>query len=164
MKKITLEEKINIITAYTEGIPVELYDKDSDDWLIKRFDVWDFEKGIYRIKPEATATTKFKVGDILVCKSDEGFGVVDRYEVTEVGQEYYRLDDMVSKPCEAAELEFANIKDVLWFFETYDHISKRYSMHPTRMTIPEMDEEFGANHDTLRWKPMYNLGFKLKEN
>ena len=27
-----------------------------------------------------------------------------------------------------------------------------------------MDEEFEANHDTLSWKPMYNLGFKLKEN
>lgn len=162
MQKITLEEKVKLITAYAEGKTIEIYNEYKDEWIYKLHDIWDFEEEIYRIEPEAT--TKFKVGDILVCKSDEGFGVVDRYEVTEVGQEYYRLDDMVSKPCEAAELEFANIKDVLWFFETYDHISKRYSMHPTRMTIPEMDEEFGANHDTLRWKPMYNLGFKLKEN
>ncbi len=37
-------------------------------------------------------------------------------------------------------------------------------MLPTRMTMNEMDEEVGANHDTLSWKPIYSLGFKLKED
>lgn len=162
MQKITLEEKVKLITAYAEGKTIEIYNEYKDEWIYKLHDIWDFEEEIYRIEPEAT--TKFKVGDILVCKSDEGFGVVDRYEVTKVGQEYYRLDDMVSKPCEAAELEFANEREVLWFFELYDYVSKKYSMHPTRMTISEMDEEYAASHNTLSWKPIYALGFKLKEN
>ena len=71
---------------------------------------------------------------------------------------------MINRTPEYVEKEFINIKDILWYFKIYDHISKKYFIHPTRKTIPEMDEEFEANHDTLSWKPMYNLGFKLKEN
>ena len=162
MQKITLEEKVKLITAYAEGKPVEAYDTIFRRWFEKGTDTWDFDIEEYRIKPNEAA--KFAVGDILVCKSDEGSEVVDRYEVTEVGQEYYGLDDMVSKPREATEQEFINERDVLWYFEIYDYVSKKYSMHPTRMTMNKMEEEFGANHDTLSWQPMYNLGFKLKEN
>lgn len=67
---MTLEEKIGVIKAYAEGKAVEVYDEDSDEGLAKQHDIWDFEYSQYRIKPEAT--TKFKVGDRLVYKSNEG--------------------------------------------------------------------------------------------
>lgn len=159
---MTLKEKIEVIRAYAEGKIVEVYDEDSDKGLVKRHDIWDFEYSQYRIKSEAT--TKFKVGDKLAYKSDEGYANIDTYEVTKVTQEGYGLDDMINRTLEYVEKEFINVRDVLWYFEIYDHVSKKYSMHPTRMTMNEMDEEFGANHDTLSWKPMYSLGFKLKEN
>ena len=162
MKKITLKEKIELITAYAEGKPVDAYDTIFQRWFEKGTDTWDFDREEYRIKPNEAA--KFAVGDILVCKSDEGSEVVDRYEVTEVGQEYYRLDDMVSKPCEATELEFVNERKVLWYFEIYDYVSKTYFLAPTRRTMEQMDKEYASNHDTHKWLPVYHLGFKLKEN
>ena len=162
MKKITLEEKIEVIRAYAEGKPVEVYDKDDNKWYAHRFDAWDFEDFKYRIKPDKTP--KFKVGDRLVYKSDEGYEGIEVYEVTEATQEYYRLDDKVNKTPEYVEEKFINERDALWCFTIYDYVSKRYSICLFRKTIPEMDEEFGAHHDTLSWKPIYNLGFKLKEN
>ena len=162
MKKITLEEKIELITAYAEGKIVDAYDTLFQRWFAKGTDTWDFDREEYRIRPNSAP--KFRVGDRLVYKSDEGSKDVERYEVTEATQEFYRLDDMINRTPEYVEKEFINIKDVLWYFEIYDYISKKYFIHPTRMTIPEMDEEFGAYHDTLSWKPIYDLGFKLKEN
>ena len=162
MKKITLEEKIELITAYAEGKIVDAYDTLFQRRFAKGTDTWDFDREEYRIRPNSAP--KFRVGDRLVYKSDEGSKDVERYEVTEATQEFYRLDDMINRTPEYVEKEFINIKDVLWYFEIYDYISKKYFIHPTRMTIPEMDEEFGAYHDTLSWKPIYDLGFKLKEN
>lgn len=162
MQKITLEEKIKLITAYAEGKIVDAYDTIFQRWFAKGTDTWDFDREEYRIRPNSAP--KFKVGDRLVYKSDEGYTDIEVYEVTEATQEYYRLDDMINRTPEYVEKEFINIKDILWYFEIYDHISKKYFIHPTRKTIPEMDKEFGANHDTLSWEPIYALGFKLKEN
>ena len=162
MKKITLKEKIELITAYAEGKPVDAYDTIFQRWFEKGTDTWDFDREEYRIKPNSAP--KFKVGDRLVYKSDEGSKDVERYEVTEATQEYYRLDDMINRTPEYVEKELINIKDVLWYFEVYDYATKKYFMHPNRVTMSEMDEEFGANSGTLSWQPMYSLGFKLKEN
>ena len=159
---MTTEEKIKLITAYAEGKIVDAYDTIFQRWFAKGTDTWDFDREEYRIRPNSAP--KFKVGDSLVYKSDEGYEDIDVYMITEATQEYYRLDDKVNKTPEYIEKAFINIKDVLWYFEIYDYISKKYFIHPTRMTIPEMDEEFGANHDTLSWTPIYALGFKLKEN
>ena len=162
MNKMTLKEKLEVIKAYAEGKTVEVYDEDSDEGLAKQHDIWDFEYSQYRIKPDETP--KFKVGDKIVYKSDEGYATTEIYEVTKVTQEGYRLDDMIDRTPKYVEKDFINVRDVLWFFEMYDYATKKYYRHPTRMTMAEMDEEFGANHDTLSWKPMYSLGFKLKEN
>lgn len=162
MNKMTLEEKVKLITAYAEGKTVDAYDTIFQRWFAKGTDTWDFDREEYRIRPNSAP--KFKVGDRLVYKSDEGSKDVERYEVTEATQEYYRLDDMVNKTPEYVEKEFINERDVLWCFNIYDYVSKRYSICLFRKTIPEMDKEFAANHDTLMWKPIYALGFKLKEN
>lgn len=164
MKKITLEEKIKLITAYHNKETVERFFEyeEVEAWYPVGVDVWNFETGQYRIKPNSAP--KFKVGDVLVFIGDVNTRDVDTYEIIEAEQGSYRFSDRSLRPVEEVEKEFINIKDVLWYFEIYDYATKRYSIHPTRMTIPEMDEEFGANHDTLSWKPMYSLGFKLKEN
>nr|DAR16494.1 MAG TPA: CarD protein [Caudoviricetes sp.] len=159
---MTLEEKLEVIKAYAEGKPIEVYVKSINQWINKSENRWDFEEGKYRIKPNEA--TKFKVGDRLVYKSNEGIEGIEVYEVTEATQEYYRLDDKVNKTPEYVEEEFINERDALWCFNIYDYVSKRYSICLYRKTIPEMDEEFGAYHDTLSWKPIYGLGFKLKEN
>lgn len=161
MKKITLEEKIKLITAYAEGKPVEAYDTIFRRWFEKGTDTWDFDREEYRIKP--SEDTKFKVGDILVFIGDVNTPHVTTYEIIEIEQGYYRFSDESLRPIEEVEKEFINERDVLWCFNIYDYIFKRYSICLFRKTIPEMDEEFAANHDTLSWEPAYSLGFKLKE-
>lgn len=158
---MTTKEKLAVINAYSEGKPVEIYSEYSEKWLDKHFDVWDFEEQKYRIKPEET--TKFKVGDVLLAKKDEHQANPTRFEVTNIKLGYYCFKDHLCAPVIDIDKNYINERDVLWYFEVYDYILK-YSIHLTRMTIPEMDEEFGAYHDTLSWKPIYGLGFKLKEN
>ena len=162
MQQITLEEKIKLITAYAEGKIVDAYDTIFQRWFAKGTDTWDFDREEYRIRPNSAP--KFKVGDRLVYKSDEGYADIEVYEVTEATPEYYRLDDMVNKTPEYVEKEFINIKDVLWLFEIYDFISKEPHIYPTRITMSDINKELAPYHDALMWKPMYSLGFKLKEN
>lgn len=162
MNKITLEEKIKLITAYAEGKTVDAYDTIFRRWFAKGTDTWDFDREEYRIRPNSAP--KFKVGDRLVYKSDEGYTDIEVYEVTEATQEYYRLDDMVNKTPEYVEKEFINIKDALWYFEIFDFISREGHIYPTRITMSDINKELAPYHDALMWKPMYSLGFKLKEN
>jgi hypothetical protein len=163
---MTLKEKIAILEAMEKGSTIQYSeaDEETDEWRDLTTTELDFDVYTYRVKPEGNPVTKFNVGDKLVYKSDGDLGVIDRYEVTEVGQEYYKLDGILNKPREAAELEFINVRDVLFYFEIYNHVSKKYSMHPTRMTMPEMDKEVGVHYATLSWEPIYSLGFKIKEN
>lgn len=161
MKKITLEKKIELITAYAEGKAVEAYDTIFRQWFEKGTDTWDFDREEYRIRPNSAP--KFKVGDKLVFKSDESRMNIGLYKVTEVTQESYTLDDMRERTLEHVEKEFINVREALWYFEIYDYAAKKYTMHPTRMTIPEMDRELASNN-TLSWEPIYALGFKIKGN
>ena len=162
MKKITLEEKIKLITAYAKGKIVDAYDPLFQRWFAKGTDTWDFDREEYRIRPNSAP--KFKVGDRLVYKSDEGYEDIEVYEVTEATQEYYRLDDKVNKTPEYVEKAFINIKDVLWFFEMYSFISREVHICPTRITMSDINKELAPYHDALMWKPVYSFGFKLKEN
>ena len=82
---------------------------------------------------------------------------IDNNGYTLNGDEFEKSPSIIEK-------EYINKRDVLWFFEIYDYTRKKYIMHPTRMTIPEINEELRANHDTFSWQPIYTLGFKLKEN
>ena len=158
-----LEEKIELLTAYAKDKKlVEVYDENTDSWMIKVFDVWDFENGKYKIKFKIEP--KFKAGDVLVCKTAENMLNPTRFLVKEVSDDEYVLESSTITDREVIEDMFVSERDVLWYFEDYDYIYKKYFILPIRKTIPEMDEEFAANHDTLSWKPMYNLGFKLKGN
>ena len=164
MNKMTLEEKVKLITAYAEGKTVDAYDTIFQRWFAKGTDTWDFDREEYRIRPNSAP--KFKVGDRLVYKSDEGYADIEVYEVTEATPEYYRLDDVINKTPEYVEKEFINIKDVLWYFEGKSLYKNEWSIlcGATRQTIPNVEKLYKGKEEVMFWKPIYTLGFKLKEN
>lgn len=160
---MTLEEKFELIKAYKEGKKVEVFDKASNMWYEKNCDVWDFEYGQYRIKFDPTF--KFKVNDTLVCKEDASTPSPTIYTVMTIDNNGYTLNmGEFEKSPSIIEKEYLSERDVLWYFEIYDYISKEYSMYPKRITRAELEKEYAANHDTFSWKPMYVLGFTLKES
>lgn len=161
MNKMTLEEKLKVIKAFSEGKPVEIYTIHGW-WEPKVQDVWDFNKCIYRVKPEASA--KFKAGDIVVRECDEDWMMPDRRTIEKLKDGICYFADGSNMEIEDLERYYINEQDVLWYFEIYDYMSKKYIMNPTRATTAEMDKEHAGHHDTLRWEPIYALGFKLKEN
>ena len=163
MKKITLEEKIKLITAYAEGKPVEAYDTIFRRWFEKGTDTWDFDIEEYRIKPEETAP-KFKVGDVLVFIGDVNTAGITTYEITEVKQGYYLFSNTSRRLIEGVEKEYISERDVLWFFEIYNFISKEVHIYPTRITMSDINKELASYRDVFMWKPVYSFGFKLKEN
>lgn len=162
MKKITLEEKIEVIRAFSEGKPVEGCNKEVGLWEDKVYDIWDFDDCKYRIKPEAT--TKFKSGDVLLAKEDEYQSNPARFEISNIKQGCYCFKDYMDKPINDIDRDYVNERDVLWYFETYDISAKTYAMTFTRKNITEADKEFAPYKNSMKWQPMYSLGFKLKES
>lgn len=160
--KMTLEEKIKILTAYEEGKTVETYYRSEGKWCKINQDVWDFEDGTYRVKSDRD--TKFKVGDTLVFKDSEEGLCPMTYTITDIDETNYKFEYTSPTAIEEVDKDFINERDVLWYFEIYDYISKEYSMYPKRITRAELEKEYASKHDTFRWKPIYALGFKLKEN
>ena len=156
---MTLEEKIEILTAYKEGKTIETYDKASNEWCEKIHDIWDFEYGQYRIKPNKSA--KFNIGDTLVFKSSEEGLCPMTYTIIDIDETHYKFEYTSPSAIEEVDKDFINERDVLWYFEIYDYISKEYSMYPKRITRAELEKEYAANHDTLSWKSIYTLGFRL---
>ena len=158
-----LEEKIELLASYAKDKKlVEVYDENTDSWMIKVFDVWDFENGKYRIKTKIEP--KFKAGDVLVCKTAENMLNPTRFLVKKVFDDEYVLESSTITDRETIENMFVSERDVLWYFEIYDNTLKQYFLSSTRMTIPEMNEKSEAHSDTLSWQPLYSLGFRLKEN
>ena len=157
---MTLKEKIEVIRAYDEGKEVQVLTPEG--WSYITNDIWDFKYNEYRVKPDET--TKFKYGDVLLAKEGEYQSNPARFEVSDIKQGCYCFKDYMDKPINDIERDYINERDVLWYFEISDYIFKKYSIHTTRATIPEMNKEFGANSGTLSWQPMYSIGFKLKEN
>lgn len=158
-----LEEKIDLLASYAKDKKlVEVYDENTDSWMVKVFDVWDFENGKYRVK--AKIEPKFKAGDVLVCKTAENMLNPTRFLVKKVLDDEYVLESSTITDREVIEDMFVSERDVLWYFEFYDYFNKEYSLSSTRNTIEKADKDFAPYHDTFKWQPMYLLGFRLKEN
>lgn len=160
---MTLEEKMEVIKAFSEGKAVEIYSEYSEKWLDKRFDVWDFEEQKYRIKPEETA--KFKAGDVLLAKKGEHQANPTRFEVTNIKLGHYCFKYHLGAPIIDVDKNYINERDALWYFEIYDYGTKTWELIANRrFTIKEADEEFASCCDTTKWRPMYALGFALNED
>lgn len=160
---MTANEKVKVIKAFNEGKEVEIYSPYIANWKPLKDDIWNFEIYQYRIKPKRTF--KFKVNDVLVYRGDENKPSPNLYTVMNIDNNGYTLNgDEFEKSPSIIEKEYISKRDVLWYFEIYNHDTKKYYMHSTRMTMAKMNEEFGTNHYMLSWQPIYALGFKLKEN
>lgn len=161
---ITLEEKIEVIKAYAEGKPIEFFSKFHNNWFDKIHDIWYFEEGEYRIKPEETA--KFKAGDVLLAKKDEHQANPTRFEVTDIKLGHYCFKDHLGAPIIDVDKNYINERDVLWFFEGKTIYGDKWSIlcDLSRQRIPNMEELYKRQSDAIVWQPIYSIGFKLKEN
>lgn len=164
MREMTLEEKIEVIKAFSEGKPIEVYNEDEDVWEAKIYDDWNFEEGKYRKKPEAAA--KFKAGDVLLAKKDEHQATPTRFEVTDIKLGHYYFKDHLGAPIIDVDKNYINERDVLWFFEGKTIYGDKWSIlcDFSRQRIPDMEELYKGQPDAIFWQPIYSIGFKLKEN
>ena len=151
-----LEEKIELLTAYAKDKKlVEVYDENTDSWMIKVFDIWDFENGKYRVKTKIES--KFRAGDVLVCKTAENMLNPTRFLVKKV------LDD---------EYIEAFSENTLWYFEfKLKDIGWITPADNKRMTFTEASftSLISLNYDDMETKAvldrriLFSLGFQLKE-
>jgi hypothetical protein len=164
MKKITLEEKIKIITAYHNKEVVErLYEYDGIEvWRPVGVDAWNFDQDQYRIKP--ISEPKFKIGDKLVDKRSEGIENPMRLKLTSITDGVALLDDCWDVSIKELHKYYTYVDDVLWYFETYDASAQTWKMiTDRRFSLSEASDRFKYEyeHDTLR--PLYALGFALSK-
>ena len=161
---MTLEEKIEIIKAFSEGKPVEGCNKEVGLWEDKVYDIWDLDDCKYRIKPETT--TKFKAGDVLLAKEDEYQSNPARFEVSDIKQGCYCFKDYMDKPINDIDRDYINERDVLWFFEGKTIYCDKWTIlcDISRQRIPNMEELYKRQPDAIVWQPIYSMGFKLKED
>jgi len=159
MMMMTLEEKIKIITAYHNKETVErLYEYDGVEvWQPVGLDAWNFELGQYRIKPNSAP--KFKVGDVLVDKTEEGKANPALYKCTEISNDWYYFDGGVGRSKKFAHSNFIDINEVLWFFTGVTPDNANKLLNTTMTTIPDIQEYYKGQITDIT--PMYSIGFRL---
>lgn len=156
---MTLEEKIKIITAYHNKETVErLYEYGGiEAWQPVGLDAWDFELGQYRIKPNSVP--KFKVGDVLVDKTEEGKANPTLYKCTFVGNHIYYFEDDVALAKEIVHSKFINIAEVLWFFTGVTPENTNKLLNTTMTTIRDVQNYYKDHIRDIT--PIYSIGFRL---
>lgn len=162
---MTLEEKLELLKAYKEDKRVEVYEKASNMWYAKNCDVWDFDYGQYRIKPQANVRHKFEAGETIVWKREEGKSNPTFFLVEETTNEGYVLDKSEITDLETIEDEFISEKDVLWYFEW--RTSKDLwikDLVNRRLTIEGAREVVKNNSNLVEFCTMLSLGFRLRRD
>ena len=159
---MTLEEKIKIITAFHNKEIVErLYELDGEEkWQPVTFDVWNFDFAKYRIRP--ISEPKFKVGDKVIDKRNEGLESPSRYEVTSITDGVALLNNCWEVPLDELHKFYTFVDDVLWYFEVYDSSAQTWRMITDRrysISGASKSFQYDLEHSTLR--PLYALGFAL---
>lgn len=165
---MTTEEKIEVIRAYDNGEDIEYTNIDSvveEFWGILLAPEFDFSRFKYRVKSNEKIKTTFRLGDVVVYKSEAGYPTPERYEITKVLKDGYELDETIIRSTEYCEKEFINERDVLWYFEVYDSLHGRWSIFDAgRLTIDEMTKEYAPYDDHIhKFRPFYTLGFSMRE-
>ena len=164
MNKITLEEKIEVIRAFSEGKPVEGYNKEVGLWEDKVYDIWDFDNNLYRIRYEQTF--KFKVNDNLVYRRDDNNPSPTIYTVMNIDNNGYTLNGgEFEKSPSVIEKEYISERDVLWYFEwkTTNGQYTRDIADGYRLTIDEANEIVKNTNSLIECYPIRVLGFRLKK-
>lgn len=146
---MTTEEKVELITTYAKDKKlVEVYDENTDSWMIKVFDIWDFEGGKYRIKSKIES--KFKAGDVLVCKTAENMLNPTRFLVKKVFDDEYELEsstitDRIECDPKRNVKVLQGFRGVVVWGDTY--------------------KTYGIEHPTEAFCPLWHLdGFKIIGN
>ena len=165
---MTTEEKVKVIRAYDNGEDIEYTSIDSvveEFWGKLLSPEFDFSRFKYRVKSNKKFKTIFRLGDVVVYKSEVGYPIPDRYEITKILKDGYELDDTIFRSIEYCEKEFINERDVLWYFEVYDSTQGRWSIFDVgRLTIDEMTKEYAPYDDHIhKFRPFYTLGFSMRE-
>ena len=172
-----LEEKIELLTAYAKDKKlVEVYDENTDSWMIKVFDIWDFENGKYRIKSKIES--KFKAGDVLVHRDLIGEPLSERNLLTvssiDIPSKQYVFIDGSTKDISEVDEEYieAFSENTLWYFEfKLKDVGWITPADNKRMTFTDASftSLISLNYSDLKDKAvldrriLFSLGFQLKE-
>lgn len=156
---MTLEEKIELITAYHNKETVErLFEYDEVKvWQPVNIEVWNFTTEQYRIKPNSAP--KFKVDDVLVDTKEEGIANPRLYKCTKVDNDCYYFDNRAVRSKEFAHNNFINISEVLWFFTGVTSENANKLLNTTMETIRDVQKYYGDHIRDIT--PMYSIGFRL---
>lgn len=157
---MTLDEKIEILKAYSEGKTVEelVESCGMTYWRQVTQDNWYFELNQYRIKPNSEP--KFKVGNILLDLGEEGKANPSLYRCTGVSNNWYYFDGGIERTKEFVHNHFIDIDEVLWFFTGITSEDTRVLLNDVMCTNLEAIKTYGESIYNI--EPIYAMGFRQK--
>lgn len=157
---MTLDEKIEILKAYSEGKTVEelVESCGMTYWRAVTQDNWYFELNQYRIKPNSEP--KFKVGNILLDLGEEGNANPSLYRCTGVSNNWYYFDGGIERTKEFVHNNFIKLDDVLWFFTGITSDDTRVLLNDIMCTNIEAIKTYGESIYNI--EPIYAMGFRQK--
>lgn len=157
---MTLDEKIEILKAYSEGKTVEelVESCGMTYWRAVTQDNWYFELNQYRIKPNSEP--KFKVGEFLVDKGDEGKANPVIYKCVRMADNWYYFNGGIERTKEFVHNNFIKFDDVLWFFTGITADGTRVLLNDIMCTNLEAIKAYGENIYNI--EPIYSIGFRLQ--
>lgn len=158
---MTLDEKLEIIKAYANGETVEelIESCGMSYWRQVTLDNWNFEYNKYRIKPNSEP--KFKIGEFLVDKNDEGRANPEIYRCINVTNNMYLFDGGVGRVERTKEFvhnNYLRLDDVLWFFTGVTKANTRVLLNDVMCTTLDAIKSYGKNIRNI--EPIYAMGFR----
>lgn len=160
MQRLTLDEKIEILKAYSEGKTVEelVESCGMTYWRQVTQDNWYFELNQYRIKPNSEP--KFKVGEFLVDKGEEGKANPVIYKCIRIADNWYYFNGGIERTKEFVHNNFIKFDDVLWFFTGITADGTRVLLNDIMCTNLEAIKTYGESIYNI--EPIYAMGFRQK--
>ena len=159
-------EMIEAIQPYVRGEEIEILNINTGEW-VNIDEPWEWMGNIYRVKPKKQKV-EFKVGDVMVNRSLDGFNMDCRsmrhiFEIIEINDGTYRIRNLTEgftdrQPTKRIKEEYINADDVLWYWEF--KMSDGWHISQTRMTRAQARAFVGESVDIA---PLYALGFRIKD-
>ena len=157
---LTLDEKIEILRAYANGETIEelVENCGMKYWRAVTQDNWYFELNQYRIKPNSEP--KFKVGEFLVDKGEEGKANPEIYKCVRMADNWYYFDGGIERTKEFVHNNFIKFDDVLWFFTGITSDDTRVLLNDVMCTNLEAIKTYGESIYNI--EPISAMGFRLQ--